>query len=309
LKMPVTAVSTRTQVRCAFRSFQLPTDWYLPMGSPIGLLYAQHGFVERKGAWAEFAAAAAEAGFVVFVPTLPSADLLGCTVQNLGNNTHFLNNVAGLFDGDGDRNGALARSFAAAVAKASREDLELPTRLVLIGHSAGGEAVLYVARRLAAAEVAAELRGVVLADPVPSFVGRSMVTSLRVLADGSLPIHLLAAPPSSCNARQSGTRAVVAELADREFLGALLTTGSHADILGGAVSRIERLTCGTPARANIDVARTLAFGWLTDAATGTVTPTFYPGGTTAAGHRGTYDTLVDQGLITTLGSSPHGTRS
>ena len=292
-------VSTTTAVSCAFRTHRLPTDWYLPRTAPIGLLYAQHGFAERKGAWTEFAGAAADIGFVVFAPTLPSADLFGCTVQNLGNNSGFLRNVAGLFAAAADHCGALLGSFAAALDQSGRSDLALPTQLVVIGHSAGGEAVLEVARQLIGGP--ADLRGVVLADPVPSIVGHNMVDSLRALAPRSLPIRLLAAPPSACNARQSGTRAVLTELADRDFLGALLTTGSHADILGRSVGRIERMTCGTPSQVNIDAARTLALGWLSDAVGGANRPERYrgchPGGEL-------YETLLTDNVISTLPGPP-----
>ena len=94
--MPV-RVTTTTSVPCAFWKQQLATDWYLPAGDPIGLLYAQHGFAESKNDWADFAMTAAAAGFVVFAPTLPTANLFGCTVQSTGNNTRFLAGVANLF--------------------------------------------------------------------------------------------------------------------------------------------------------------------------------------------------------------------
>lgn len=289
-------ISTTSAVRCSFRTHRLPTDWYLPALAPIGLLYAQHGFVERKGAWSAFATAAAEAGFVVFVPTLPSFDLLGCTVENLGNNTHFLTGVAQLFADAGGQGSALGDSFGAALAKAGRHDLELPDWLTVIGHSAGGEAALFIAARLAGPDRGPlDLRGVVLADPVPSMVGRHMVDSLRVLAGSSLPVRLLSAPPSSCNAQQRGTHAVLAELAGREFLGAMLTTGSHADILGGTVSRVERLACGTPLPVNVEAARTLALGWLREFVDDAESPI-------AASSRvgDVYDALVRDRVICTL---------
>jgi acetyl esterase/lipase len=165
----VATASSTTAVRCAFRTYNLPTDWYLPSPAapPVGLLYAQHGFAESRADFSEFATAAAAAGFVVFVPTLPTADLFGCTVQNLGNNTRFLSNVASLFATAGDPLGALSTSYAAAVAKIGRPAPPLPTALTIIGHSAGGEAALYIAQQLTAPNHGtADLRGVVLADPV-----------------------------------------------------------------------------------------------------------------------------------------------
>jgi hypothetical protein len=105
---------------------------------------------------------------------------------------------------------------------------------------------------------------------------------------------VLAAPPYSCNANQSGTRAVLRELAGRGFVGAQLTTGSHADILGGSVNKVERLTCGTPRKINVETTRTLAIGWLTAAATRAgPDQDLTPGGAS-------YDALVANGVISTL---------
>lgn len=297
--MDVATASSTTAVRCAFRTYNLPTDWYLPSPAtpPVGLLYAQHGFAESRADFSEFAAAAAAAGFVVFVPTLPTADLFGCTVQNLGNNTRFLSNVAGLFATAGDPLGALSTSYAAAVAKIGQPAPPLPTALTIIGHSAGGEAALYIARQLTSPNHGtADLRGVVLADPVRSVIGDSTVSSLQALAGGTLSIQVLAAPPYSCNANQSGTRALLREFAGRGFVGAQLTTGSHADILGGSVNKVERLTCGTPRKVNVEATRMLAIGWLTAAATGSGSdPDLSPGGAS-------YDALVAGGVISTLTS-------
>ena len=293
----VATASSTTAVRCAFRTYNLPTDWYLPSPAapPVGLLYAQHGFAESRADFSEFATAAAAAGFVVFVPTLPTADLFGCTVQNLGNNTRFLSNVASLFATAGDPLGALSTSYAAAVAKIGRPAPPLPTALTIIGHSAGGEAALYIAQQLTAPNHGtADLRGIVLADPVRSVIGDSTVSSLQALAGASMPIQVLAAPPYSCNANQSGTRAVLRELAGRGFVGAQLTTGSHADILGGSVNKVERLTCGTPRKINVETTRTLAIGWLTAAATRAgPDQDLTPGGAS-------YDALVANGVISTL---------
>ena len=94
----VVKVSTSLAVRCAFLTYRLPTDWYFPAGEPRGLVWAQHGFVETRKVWTEFATRVARAGFLVVAPTLPTADLFGCTVQNVGNNPRFLNHVGEVFD-------------------------------------------------------------------------------------------------------------------------------------------------------------------------------------------------------------------
>ncbi|MET0863270.1 MAG: hypothetical protein ABWZ98_02940 [Nakamurella sp.] len=181
-------VTTTTPVPCALWNQQLPTDWYLPTTAPIGLLYAQHGFAESKDDWVDFGMSAAAAGFVVVAPTLPSANLFGCTVQSLNNNTRFLGNVANLFAGAGDANGALARSFAAALVLAGRPELTLPSKLAIVGHSVGGESALYVAGQLSGSgRSGADLRGVVLADPVRSLSGGNLATALRELSGSVVP--------------------------------------------------------------------------------------------------------------------------
>jgi hypothetical protein len=267
----------------------------------------------------DFATSAAAAGFVVFAPTLPTANLFGCTVQSLGDNTRFLTGVATLFAQAGNPSGSLASSFAAALVLAGRNELALPGKLAIVGHSIGAEAALYVASRLVGdGRAGADLRGVLLADPVRSFAGGNLAPAIRQLAgslvpppagegiaadspdvEGTvphgvpLPILTLAAPAQACNAQRSGTRAVIDGLPNRTFFGAALTTGSHADIFGGSVNKNERLTCGLPRQVNIDATRTLALGWLTDAVTGRATAELYPGG-------GTYDTLISKGVISTL---------
>jgi len=89
---------------------------------------------------------------------------------------------------------------------------------------------------------------------------------------------------------------VLRELAGRGFVGTQLTTGSHADILGGSVNKVERLTCGTPRKVNVETIRTLAIGWLTAAATGAgPNQDLTPGGAS-------YGALVANGVISTLSS-------
>jgi len=196
---PVRATTT-TPVPCAFWNQQLPTDWYLPPAAPIGLLYAQHGFGETKDDWSDFATSAAAAGFVVFAPTLPTANLFGCTVQSLGDNTRFLTHIAALFTDASKETSALAKSFATALALAGRTDLTLPNKLAIIGHSIGAESALYVASRLVADDQAgAELHGIVLADPVRSLAGGNLAAAVQELAGHLVPtaaVPTAAEPPA-----------------------------------------------------------------------------------------------------------------
>lgn len=289
-----TKVANTVDVACQFLTYTVETDWYFPAGTPRALVWLQHGFTEENGNWDETARKLAESGYLAMATTLPTADLLGCTVQNIGNNTGFLNNIASMLAGLGDANSALGRSHADAAGKAGRSGQAMPAKLLMSGHSAGGEAVLYVANRLRTnhATTFAKLKGIVLADPVNSFIGNNTDVALTGLASTSLPIYSLASPPYSCNNNQSGTLAVIAKLPGR-FHGAQLTTGSHGDVFGASVPDIEVTTCGSPQAANVSATRTLLLGWFADMADGTTTATFYPGGSL-------FGALVTNGTITAL---------
>jgi hypothetical protein len=80
----------------------------------------QHGFVEDKNVWSALAPSLATRGFLVMATTLPTFDLFGCSVVNLGR----------------------------AAAKVGLPPAPLPSKLVFVGHWAGVEAVEYVAERL-----------------------------------------------------------------------------------------------------------------------------------------------------------------
>ncbi len=292
---PPTAIATTTTIGCGFGTLSADTDWYLPAGTPKGLVWLQHGFTESKSDWGSFAPQLATQGYAVFVPTLPTANIYGCTVENVGNNTAFLDNVAGLFAGASNPNGSLATSFSAAATKAGRPGLALPTRMAFSGHSAGGEAVLYVADRLrrSAPTTFARLGGLVLADPVTSLVGANTESSLAGLAGTTVPVYAIASPPYSCNSNQSGTVAVEQGLAARPFHGVQITTGAHGDIFGSSANSVENTTCGTPQAKNVAAAQQLAAWWLADEVAGTHSPADYPGGAA-------YESLVSAGTVTTL---------
>ena len=334
----VVTVSTSLAVRCAFLTYRLPTDWYFPVGDPHGLVWAQHGFVESRKVWTEFATRAARAGFLVVALTLPTADLFGCTVQNLGNNPRFLNHVAEVFDpapaegGDtgNDSNpvgaGALAASYRGALKNSalknsalknstlkksaltksghpSSSPAMLPNRMAFVGHSAGGEAALYLVARLIgtrgdrAVLGRPGIAGVVLADPVTSVIDRTMARSLAVVDRSDVPVVTVASPPSPCNAHHRGVAVIVEGLASRPFIGVQLTTGSHADLLGASLGAVERRVCGTPEPKNVEAAQRLAIGWLSEMlgndAGSPDPPGCQPGGAA-------YEELLSAGVISPL---------
>lgn len=289
-------VTNTTSIRCAFSTYATPTDWYLPTtGTPRGLVWLQHGFTENKGHWASYAPKLAAAGYVVVATTLPTVDLFGCTVQNIGNNTGYLNNIAAVFGSAAGGSGALVSSFNNAAGRAGRVGLALPSRWAFVGHSAGGEAVTYVANRLRTnhASAFARLGGLVLEDPVNSFIGANLANGLTGLNATTLPVYALASPPYSCNNNQSGVQLVSQRLTNRSFHGAQVTSGTHVDIFGAGAGPLLTATCGTPQAKNVSATQTLTSGWLADQLAGTTTPRFYPGGAT-------YQALVSAGTITTL---------
>ncbi|MGW0364697.1 alpha/beta hydrolase [Streptomyces sp. NPDC002990] len=293
----VVKVSNTVDVRCAFLVYKRSGDWYFPATTPKGTVWLQHGFSRANEHLEDLARRYAAAGFVVFAPTLPSADMFGCTVSNIGNNTGFLDNVADLFGKASDPRDKLGRSFADAAAKAGRPGLQMPAEFVFSGHSAGGEAVSYVANRLRTQYPAAfaRLSGLVLLDPVNSFTGLNMANALNGLNKTNLPMHAISAPPYAANGQASGTRELTTDV-HRDFLGVRLTTGSHCDAEGASTDTLCSLPNGAPQAANVAVLQEFATVWATDDVNGTTTATHRPGGSR-------YESLRTAGTIQTLSGS------
>ncbi|GAA2354193.1 hypothetical protein Cme02nite_47020 [Catellatospora methionotrophica] len=290
----VVEVSNTVDIRCAFYTMKADADWYFPAGTPRGLVYLQHGFSRSNGNLQDLAEHYATAGFVVFAPTLPSANLYGCTVNNIGNNTGFLDNVADLLGKAADSGDKLGRSFADARARAGRTGLALPTSYVISGHSAGGEVAAYVANRLRTSYAAqfAKVKALVLLDPVKSPVGQSMADAFNGLRNTALPMYAISSPPYLANSNASGTVALTSAVS-RPFLGVRLSTGCHCDAEGGSTDGLCTLTSGTPQARNVAALQTLAVGWAVDGVTGTSTAAYYPGGAY-------YDGLLADGVVQTL---------
>ncbi len=244
---------------CAATVLTQPADWYLPTGTPRALLWLQHGFARTDTNIAALARSLADNGYLVFTPSLPFIDPNGCTLQNLGDNTGFLDQVATLFAAD---SGPLAAALTAAAARTGHPAPALPSQLVFIGHSAGAEAVEYVAHRLHTTYPAAwsRLHGLILLDPVKSFLGTNTDTALTDLAPTPLPILTISGPPGLCNNFASGTAALQSDL-HRPFLGVRLTAGEHTDAEGATTDQIAELLCGTPQPGNVDLLTRLTTAW------------------------------------------------
>ncbi len=289
-----TQVSNTVDVPCAAFTYRPDADWFLPSGTAKGLVYLQHGFSRSNGNLADLAEHYAAAGFAVFAPTLPSADIFGCTVSNLGNNAPFLNNVATWLGQANSSSGALARSYANALSRAGRPASALPTSYVIAGHSAGGEVAAYVANRLRTTYPAqfARVRLVQLLDPVKSFIGSNMATGLNGLNLTSTPIFAISSPPYTANGNASGTVELTNDV-HRPFLGVRLTTGSHCDAEGSSTDGLCTVLNGASQPGNVAALQTFAVAWANDAVAGTTTATYYPGGAY-------YASLLGSGVTQTL---------
>ncbi|WP_107657122.1 alpha/beta fold hydrolase [Nocardia suismassiliense] len=289
-----TKVENTVEIRCAFTMLRQSSDWYFPAGTPKALLWLQHGFASSNDAVDETARKFAAQGFLVFSPTLPTANIFGCTVENLANNTNFLHNVADLFGKSADPGDKLGRSFADAKKKAGRPDMALPNAKVFAGHSAAGEAVPYVTQVLRADYAAAfgSVRGLILFDPVKSFLGNNLSSSLNHLSNTTLPILAISAPPYSCNRDGNGTEELIEQIS-RPFRGVRLTSGSHIDVEASSAPAPDKVNCGTPQAKNVSALQTLAIAWAGDFVTGAPTADYYPGGTYYEAQRsaGTIQTL------------------
>ncbi|MCC3314302.1 alpha/beta hydrolase [Nocardia africana] len=261
---------------CAATTLHQDAAWYRPAGTPRGLVWLQHGFARTQSNVAALAETLSAAGYLVFSPSLPFLNLDGCTLQNLGDNTAFLDQVARLFATAGDPTGPLATSAA----RAGVGPTALPRPWVFIGHSAGAEAVEYVAHRLHDSSPAAwaNLRGLVLLDPVKSFLGDNTDVALADLAATDLPVLTVSGPPALCNNFGSGTAALRAHL-HRRFLGVRLTTGEHTDAEGPSSDPLGELLCGTPQPGNVAALQQLATSWTGDYVEGA---TDYPTAAAAA---------------------------
>ncbi|WP_067568509.1 alpha/beta hydrolase [Nocardia acidivorans] len=284
---PAAASSTLSgtvDIPCAAETLRQSADWYLPAGQPRGLVWVQHGFARSNANVAALAETLTDAGYLVFAPALPFMNPAGCTLQNLGDNTPFLNQVAQLFATAADPTGPLQRSLAAAAGDAGRAVPVMPRELVFIGHSAGAEAVEYVAHRLhtAAPDTWAHLRGLVLLDAVKSFLGNNTDRALADLDATGLPILTIAGPPSLCNSFASGTTALQT-LLHRSFIGVRLPAGEHTDAEGASSDGLGELLCGVPQTLNVSALQQLTTAWTADFLDGTRTPGYYSDGASIAG--------------------------
>jgi pimeloyl-ACP methyl ester carboxylesterase len=218
---------------------------------PDRLIYLQHGFLAR-GPWYSYTAAALaeQTHSIVVAPSITSNFLASDACWLGGNAMHEA--MARLFD---DNNTALADSAAAAGYSGA-----IPDRVVLIGHSLGGGAVIGIAGAMADNETEDRLDGVIMLDGVP-FDPKAAESIEKV--DPDIPIYNLAAPRYFWNQFGVGTDALL-EARPGEFIGVTLANGSHVDSMRGGNPLIQfgqELVAGFVEPENGDAAQILMIDW------------------------------------------------
>ncbi len=241
------AIDARLPVTTGARTLDVPITWFPASGPAAALVWLQHGFARSRRRMAPLASFLAAQGFTVLTTGLRTVDPFARTVQNLGDNTGFLDSLADVLATD------LPHAWAAAGLPGTP-----PARLLAAGHSAGADAAAYVVGRLAGRHV--DLGGALLLDPVKSVSGSNLADGLRAARRHNLPVRIVAAPPSRCNNHGSGVATALSQLTG--FAGVRLTTGSHLDAEGPTADRLAALFCGAPHAGNVAAVAQLSALWL-----------------------------------------------
>lgn len=241
------------------RSIEVPADWYIPepvdgQDPPERLIYLQHGFL-AAGPWYSHTAAllAEQTNSIVVAPTITSnfLDTDGCW---LGADPMHAS-MARLFDED---NTALADSAAAAGL-----DIEIPQRVVLVGHSLGGRAVSGIAGHMVANGTDDRLAGVLLLDGV-GLDDPARMQAMLAAVPPDIPIYQLAAPVYFWNNFGGGLQAL-AQARPGTFIGVTLVDGSHVDSMRGGnplIQFAQELVAGFSRPQNSAAAQILMVDWV-----------------------------------------------
>ena len=164
----------------------VPADWYFPPGrvEPKGLVYLQHGMLATSAFYSATAAHLAEKTHsIVVVPTLTWNIFDAAGYPLMLSHTHRA--IAELFAGD--------RAALTESAQRAGYNKDLPTKVVLVGHSAGGGLVAGTARYMVERGSGGNLAGVLMLDGA-GFGGRLSVDLAKI--PESIPVYNLAADPT-----------------------------------------------------------------------------------------------------------------
>ncbi len=242
-------------------------DWYFPPGktAPKGLIYLQHGMLASASFYTATAAYLAEKTHsIVVAPTLTwnvfDTDNFPLTLPA----THRA--IADLFSGD--------REALTASARQAGWRNALPTRVVLVGHSAGGGLAAGTARYMVERGLAGDLAGVVMLDGAGQY---GVLRADLAKIPRSIPVYNLAATPGAWNNRGHASQRLN-QVRPGMFTGVLVRGGHHSDSMqstSGLVQFIAYLATGFSSPWNVEANEILSAGWINDMLDGTYTDRLY----------------------------------
>ncbi|NVJ59971.1 MAG: PKD domain-containing protein [Gammaproteobacteria bacterium] len=223
--------------------------WYLPDGQPDGWILLQHGFQRNKS----------------------HLDHIATTFMNNGIMVLTINsNSTG-----GNR--SLAREIADDLIDnplTPPNGYQLPSKLVLSGHSAGALMMSYTSGRLIERGFG-QLEGLIMYDPVDKDNG--MQPNNQALIDTGKKVLSILANSSSCNSSNNALSPLRA--LSESYVGIKLTRNSkHTDAEGDSTGGLGSLFCGRPTDQNVSYLQDFAVNWALDMISGSTNPAYYPGG-------------------------------
>ena len=245
----------------------VPADWYFPPGrvEPKGLVYLQHGMLATSAFYSATAAHLAEKTHsIVVVPTLTWNIFDAAGYPLMLSHTHRA--IAELFAGD--------RAALTESAQRAGYNKDLPTKVVLVGHSAGGGLVAGTARYMVERGSGGNLAGVLMLDGA-GFGGRLSVDLAKI--PESIPVYNLAADPDTWNNYGDASRRLHGARPDT-FNGIVIDGGRHSDAMQSSSPLVQMaayFATGFSTPWHIAINQALASGWIGDMLSGTYTPRLY----------------------------------
>ncbi len=233
-------------------------DWYLPNGTPVGLMTVQHGFSRGCGNLRNVSLNLMQRGIMVMCLNAPMSG----------------------------GNPALGQALGDALADGTLpvpEGRPLPSRFVVGGHSAGGHFASVVGRRLAERGVAG-FRGAVLFDPVAA--GGFTDNLLAISGGGTRGVFAITSRSNVCNQFNNAHGAL--KTVSNPFVGVQMTNKStHVDAEGYNTDFIGHAAClqGHPTGMNAQIVQDMSGVWAADLLNGTRNPDHYPGGSYLNSHQ------------------------